>query len=152
MRTYAHQPSRTVDRALEVRRNSTDAEKRLWRALRSKLPACKWRRQMPIGPFFADFACFAEKLIVELEGGQHADAATYDERRTRFIETQGYRVLRFWNSDVMTNADGVLAQIAESLSRREREGGAKHRKGEGDRSASPSQPSAGPLPLPVGEV
>jgi len=107
---------------------------------------------MPIGPYFADFVCFAERLAIELDGGQHADAGAYDERRTRFIEAQGYRVLRFWNNEVMSNADGVLERIAESLSPREREGGAERRKGEGDRSASPSQPTAGPLPLPVGEV
>jgi very-short-patch-repair endonuclease len=108
---------------------------------------------MPVGPYFADFACFAEKLVVELDGGQHATAEPYDERRTRFMEAQGFRVLRFWNNDVMSNIDGVLERILESLSQREREGGAKRRKGEGENlSPSPSQPSAGPLPLPMGEV
>jgi adenine-specific DNA-methyltransferase len=72
---------------------------------------------MPIGPYFADFACFAEKLIVELDGGQHANAAPYDERRTRFIESQGYRVLRFWNNEVLTNSAGVLQVIADALAR-----------------------------------
>jgi very-short-patch-repair endonuclease len=73
---------------------------------------------MPVGPYFADFACFAEKLIVELDGGQHANAAPYDERRTRLIERQGYRVLRFWNDDVLTNCDGVLQVIARALAQR----------------------------------
>ena len=71
---------------------------------------------MPIGPYFADFACFAEKLVIELDGGQHAMAGTYDEARTRFIEHQGFRVLRFWNNDVLGNPDGVLQVIAQRLS------------------------------------
>lgn len=85
---------------------------------------------MPVGPYFADFACFAEKLIVELDGGQHSEAEDYDARRTAFLEAQGYRVIRFWNNDVLANTDGVLETIAAAL------------------MASPSQPSAGPLPLP----
>ena len=89
---------------------------------------------MPIGPYFADFACFAEKLVIELDGGQHAAASTQDASRTRFLEAQGYRVLRFWNNDVLDNSDGVLEVIASEL------------------SSSPSQPAAGPLPLPVGAV
>lgn len=152
MKVYDEAKTGAVLRARQLRRDSTDAEKCLWRALRSKLPQRKWRRQMPVGPYFADFACFAEKLIFELDGGQHASAGTYDEARTRFIEAQGFRVLRLWNNDVLTNIDGVLEQIAQSLSPREREGGAKRRKGEEDQSTSPSRPSAGPLPLPVGEV
>ena len=133
MRTYDHQPSGTIDRARLLRRDSTDVEKRLWRALREKLPDAKWRRQMPIGPYFADLTCFASRLVVELDGGQHADAREYDRARTRFIESRGYRVLRFWNNDVAQNIDGVIETIAQAL------------------SPSPSQPSAGPRPLPAGE-
>jgi very-short-patch-repair endonuclease len=105
-----------VQRARQLRRASTEAEKKLWRALRSKLPQYKWRRQMPVGPYFADFACFAERLIVELDGGQHAAAAEKDAARTGFLAAQGYRVLRFWNNDVLSNTDGVLHRIAEGLS------------------------------------
>ena len=72
---------------------------------------------MPIGPYFADFACFSAKLVVELDGGQHATAHAYDEARTRFIEREGYRVLRFWNNDVLTNCDGVVQMIARALAR-----------------------------------
>jgi len=134
VKTYDEARTGAVQRARQLRRDSTEAEKRLWHALRSKLPQYRWRRQMPIGPYFADFACFAEKLVVELDGGQHAAAATQDASRTRFLEAQGYRVLRFWNNDVLDNSDGVLEVIASEL------------------SSSPSRPQAGPLPLPMGEV
>ena len=105
-----------MQRARQLRRGSTDAEQRLWRELRSRLPDYKWRRQMPIGPYFVDFACFGEKLIIELDGGQHAQAAAKDEARTRFFQSQGYRVIRFWNNDALANTDGVLIRIAEALS------------------------------------
>ncbi len=116
MRTYDTARTGATLRARELRRNPTEAEKRLWRALRSRLPGFKWRRQMPVGPYFADFACFAERLVVELDGGQHADAGEYDATRTRFIGSQGYRVMRFWNNDVMDNVDGVLETIEQALS------------------------------------
>ena len=132
MRTYDHQPSGTIDRARQLRRDSTEVEKILWRALREKLPSAKWRRQMPIGPYFADFACFASRLVVELDGGQHADASEYDRARTRLIEGQGYCILRFWNNDVTERMDGVLETIATAL------------------SPSPSRGSAS-IPLPQGE-
>jgi hypothetical protein len=99
---------------------------------------------MPIGPYFADFACFAERVVVELDGGQHADAARYDEARTRFIDAQGYRVLRFWNNDVLSNTDGVLERIAETLSHREREGAPRPRKGEGGNSPTSHASGVGP--------
>lgn len=116
MRIYDEARTGAVLRARQLRRDSTDAEKRLLRALRSKLPEYKWRHQMPIGPYFADFACFSEKLVVELDGGQHADATEYDAVRTRYIESNGYRVLRFWNNDVLSNTDGVLEVIGATLS------------------------------------
>jgi len=115
MKVYDEARTGAVQRARQLRRTSTDAEKRLWRELRTSLPQFKWRRQMPIGPYFADFACFAEKLIIELDGGQHADALGYDAKRTQFIEAQGYRVIRFWNSDVLSNGAGVLQRITEEL-------------------------------------
>jgi very-short-patch-repair endonuclease len=113
--TYDSAHAGSVARARKLRRNSSEAERKLWRALRAKLPQFKWRRQMPIGPYFADFACFAEKLIVEIDGGQHAAAVDYDERRSSFLEGQGYRVVRFWNDDVLRNANGVLESIAMHL-------------------------------------
>ena len=84
---------------------------------------------MPIGPFICDFAARTARLIVELDGGQHADAAAQDERRRRFLVDHGYRVLRFWNNDVLENIDGVLGVIEDALKNspspppsREREG------------------------------
>jgi very-short-patch-repair endonuclease len=143
VKTYDEARTGAVWRARQLRRASTEAEKKLWRALRGKLPKQKWRRQMPIGPYFVDFACFSEKLVIELDGGQHADAAAYDEARSRFIQAQGYVVLRFWNNNVLSNTDGVLARVADFLSARER--GAKHREVEVDSSSSPSHAfGAGP--------
>ena len=140
-----------------MRRNATEAEKRLLRALRAAFPTAKFRHQVPYGPYYADFLSFSAKLIVEVDGGQHSEATTYDEARTRFLEREGYRVLRFWNNDVLANTEGVIAAISTSLSQREREGAPKGRKGEGDKtphltqSPSPSHASHGPLPLPLGE-
>ena len=132
MRLYADQPSGTVNRLRALRRNATEAEKRLERALKEAFPGMKWRFQAPLGPYAADFLCFSHKLVIEVDGGQHAEAEEYDARRTRFIEGEGYRVLRFWNNDVLSNTSGVIASIQNSLSHWEREGGAKRRKGEGD--------------------
>jgi very-short-patch-repair endonuclease len=71
---------------------------------------------MPIGPYFADFACLAKKLVIELDGGQHAEAVVQDAARTRVMGARGYRVIRFWNNDVLTNTEGVLECIADHLS------------------------------------
>jgi len=148
--TYDTARSGSVARARRLRRNSTDAERKLWRALRSKLPQLKWRRQMPVGPYFADFACFAEKLVVEVDGGQHARAAEQDFRRTEFLESQGYRVIRFWNRDIADNLDGVFraieAALDESPSPLVGEGGPKDRM----RGEAEEQPLS-PCPLPQGE-
>lgn len=116
MKLYDEARTGAAHRARQLRRNATDAEKRLLRALRSKLPDRKWRFQMPIGPDFVDVACFAERLVIEIDGGQHADAAGPDAARTRFVEAQGFRVRRFWNNDVLANTGGVLEIIAEALS------------------------------------
>jgi len=157
MRNYRTLPSGSVDRARDLRRNATEAEKRLLRALREAFPTAKFRYQVPYSPYFVDFLSFGAKLIVEVDGGQHGEAATYDAARTCFLEGEGYRVLRFWNNDVLANTDGVIETIGKSVSQREREGAPKGRKGEGDetphltQSPSPSHASHGPLPLPLGE-
>jgi very-short-patch-repair endonuclease len=90
----------------------TDAEQELWRALRSRGVGSKFRRQVPLGPFIVDFVSFDAKLIVEVDGGQHADSQR-DARRDRYFADHGYRVLRFWNNEVLKNLEGVLIRITE---------------------------------------
>jgi very-short-patch-repair endonuclease len=94
----------------------TDAERKLWSVLRNRqLAGAKFRRQQPIGPFIGDFVCQDNRLIVEADGGQHAEDMR-DARRTAFLESKGYRVLRFCNNDILTNLDGVAQVIASVLS------------------------------------
>jgi len=105
--------------ARELRNNLTDAERRLWQKLqRRQIAAAKFRRQQPIGPFIVDFVCFEHRLIVEVDGGQHAQQVPYDEKRSRWLEAQGYRVLRFWNNDVLANTEAVAQSILEAVERR----------------------------------
>ena len=122
MRTYQHQPSGTVSRARNLRRNATDAEKKLWTGLRQTFPALRFRRQVPVGPYFVDFLSVRAGLVIEVDGGQHADAASYDARRTAVLNNHGFRVERFWNDDVLANLDGVLQRLA-TLVVNAREGG-----------------------------
>jgi very-short-patch-repair endonuclease len=102
-----------------LRRDTTDAERKLWWHLR-RLPAggSHFRRQATIGPYFVDFACHAKRLVIELDGGQHGEElhVQRDLRRDAYMRTNGYRVLRFWNNDVMQNIEGVLELIAEAMS------------------------------------
>ncbi|MGF1608093.1 MAG: endonuclease domain-containing protein [Kiloniellales bacterium] len=99
-----------------LRSNLTEPEQRLWSHLRRRqLGGFRFRRQMPIGPFVADFACASEKLVVELDGGQHVDDAARDRSRDAWLASRGYRVLRFWNNDVMRDIDAVLAEILRHL-------------------------------------
>ena len=103
-------------KARSLRENQTDAEGLLWHYLRHKqLDGHKFRRQQPIGPYIVDFACMPRKVIVELDGGQHAERRTHDERRDRFLQGQGYRLLRFWNNEVFENCFGVLERIYEAV-------------------------------------
>jgi len=99
----------------------TDAERKLWYALRRKaLGGARFRRQVPIGNYFADFCCLKSRLIVEVDGGQHAQRQQfYDEERTRFLESRGFRVLRLWNNEVLNNLDGAVEFIVEALGERE---------------------------------
>jgi very-short-patch-repair endonuclease len=106
----------TLANAQGLRRDLTDAERKLWGALRSRqLADAKFRRQQPIGSFVADFVCQERRLIIEADGGHHADNAA-DDRRTAFLRSKGYRVLRFWNNDILNNLEGVTQVIALALS------------------------------------
>ena len=106
------------ERARTLRRDMTEAERRLWQMLRSRQTEdCRFRRQVPIGGFIADFVCHEARLIVEIDGGQHDPSSGAEASRARFLEAEGYRVLRFWNNEVLDNPEGVRAAIAESLQR-----------------------------------
>jgi very-short-patch-repair endonuclease len=98
-----------------MRSVSTPAEHRLWQILRAKrLAAYKFKRQLPIDDYIADFVCLARRLIVEADGGQHSESAR-DGRRDAYLEAQGFRVLRFWNNEIFDNEQGVLTRIFDAL-------------------------------------
>ncbi|WP_051624530.1 endonuclease domain-containing protein [Hyphomonas oceanitis] len=108
----------TRDRARELRRDGSFPERLLWSKLRNRhLGGLKFRRQHPIGPYFADFACEEAKLIIELDGDTHGnpDQQAHDARRTAFLESQDWQVVRIWNSDLLENIDGVLDTIQLTL-------------------------------------
>ena len=104
-----------VKRVRALRQSSTDAEHVIWQMLRNRqIDGKKFVRQYPIGPYVADFACRDEMLVVELDGGQHAESAS-DEKRTAYLNTHGYSVLRFWNNDVLGNREGCWLTIQAVL-------------------------------------
>jgi len=105
-----------IERSRRLRRDATRAEKRLWSALRDRqLGDAKFRRQHPLGRYIVDFFCLECALVIELDGGQHAKQRQADEARDAWLASQGYRVLRFWNHDVLTNTEGVLLSIEQAL-------------------------------------
>jgi very-short-patch-repair endonuclease len=102
-------PSKLTKTAKDLRRNATRVETILWNQLRARqIEGLKFRRQQPIGQFIVDFICFEKKLIIELDGGQHARAREKDLERDNRLTDEGYTVLRFWNSEVLENLTGVL--------------------------------------------
>ena len=101
--------------ARALRRGMTDSERRLWSRLRMEQLGVKFRRQHPVGNYVADFACLDPKLIVELDGSQHAEQADYDKRRDGFFRAKGFAVLRFATNDPLVNVQGVLTVILEQL-------------------------------------
>ena len=104
----------TNDRGRDLRRNATDAEKLLWHRLRDRqINGAKFRRQVPIDRYIADFVCFDARLIVEADGGQHTPET--DARRTAALEAAGYKIIRFWNNDILRNTEGVLETIRQEL-------------------------------------
>ncbi|MEP7186022.1 MAG: DUF559 domain-containing protein [Rhodanobacter sp.] len=119
-----------VDRARGLRQTSTDAERKLCYRLRNRnFAGHKFRRQHEIDHYIVDFVCNEAILIVELDGGQHAEQLKYDDRRTRHLEAKGYRVLHFWNNDALMNIESMLEVILEAL----------------------ASPAPHPSPLPAGE-
>ena len=120
-------------RARRLRSNSTNAELRLWNKLRSRaIDGCKFVRQEPIGPYVVDFVCRERRLIIEVDGGQHAESER-DQIRDRWLSDRNYRVLRFWNNDVLGNTNGVLETIAAAL----------------QAESPPHPPAVGGRPLPA---
>ena len=106
----------TNSRARQLRTRQTDAERKLWFLLRDRrLNDAKFRRQVPIGNYIVDFVCQEAKLIVEVDGSQHADQVAYDDARSKWLASVGYRVLRIWNNDLTENEDGVLTAILNEL-------------------------------------
>jgi len=107
-----------ANRAQQLRSRPTDAERALWKRLRNKqISDYRFRRQAPIGDYIVDFVCFTQRLVIEIDGGQHAqaDQQKLDQRRTAWLEGQGFRVIRFWNNDVLKNTDAVVTEIIRVL-------------------------------------
>ncbi len=108
--------SAKTTRARQLRRCLTDAESRLWSHLRARqLRGVKFRRQQPLGPYIVDFCSLDPKLVIEIDGGQHAEEIERDAIRTTALEQMGYRVIRFWNNEVLQNIEGVCQRIAEAI-------------------------------------
>jgi very-short-patch-repair endonuclease len=106
------------ERARALRREMTEAETKLWRMLRSRqIEGHRFRRQVPLGRYIADFVCHEARLIVELDGGQHDSLSQQEADRSRFLQSEGYRVMRFWNDEVLENPEGVHAMIVENVRR-----------------------------------
>jgi very-short-patch-repair endonuclease len=140
--------SRTRHQAKSLRRRPTDAERKLWYVLRSMKPmGIHFRRQAPIGAFIVDFVWYAGELVVEIDGGQHAELQReYDQRRTAWLQSQGYRVLRFWNNDVLKTprvvGEAILAAAREEKRSIPTPTPIPSPQGEGEESAAPpGQPS-----------
>ena len=106
-----------LDNAKSLRRTQTDAEQKLWYHLRAhRFMGRKFKRQKPIGCYVVDFVCLEEKLIIELDGGQHAENVEYDQQRDSWLKSEGYTVLRFWNNELMGETEGVLERIRLAFS------------------------------------
>jgi very-short-patch-repair endonuclease len=107
---------RPTMRSRELRLNATDAERKLWEQLSArKIAGVRFNRQVPIGPFICDFVSRTARLVIEVDGGQHAVDVAKDEARTAYLEARGYRVVRFWNNDVLERIEGVVNEIEVAL-------------------------------------
>src|SRR5262245_46221821 len=105
----------SLHNAKELRHDMTDAERRLWYHLRAhRFGGLKFKRQVPVGDYIVDFLCFEHRLIIEVDGGQHAESIE-DHHRDEWLKSEGYKVLRFWNSDVLRGTNSVLEKIAKAV-------------------------------------
>jgi len=109
----------TKRHAVELRKDSTPAEAKLWSHLRNDQLGVNFRRQHAIDNYIPDFCSPKAKLIIELDGSQHLEQEEYDQERTEYLESQGYKVIRFWNNDVLNNLEGVILAIIHTLAGRE---------------------------------
>ena len=106
---------KTKHQAIQLRKKSTPAERKLWSRIRDDQLGVNFRRQHAVENYIPDFCCPKAKLIIELDGSQHLEQEAYDEERTKFLNSLGYRVIRFWNNDVMNNIDGVILAIIYAM-------------------------------------
>ncbi|HMS00468.1 MAG TPA: endonuclease domain-containing protein [Anaerolineales bacterium] len=105
---------KTMNFAGKLRKDPTPAERKLWSKIRNDQLGVTFRRQHAIGNYIPDFVCIEKKLVIELDGSQHLEQKEYDEERTKYLKVEGYRVIRFWNNDVMKNLQGVILSIMQA--------------------------------------
>lgn len=108
-----HPPALSITRARDLRSAATDAERRMWRLLKEYFPDSRFRRQVPLRHYIADFASHREKVVVEIDGGQHAPET--DATRSQAIQAEGYRIVRFWNNEVLENGEGCMIRLGQLL-------------------------------------
>ena len=106
---------KTKHQAIQLRKKSTPAERKLWSRIRDDQLGVTFRRQHAVGNYIPDFCCPKAKLIIELDGSQHLEQEEYDNERTRYLESLGYKVIRFWNNEVMKNVDSVILAVMNAL-------------------------------------
>jgi len=110
-----HSPPSTIGASIKLRKQLTDAELKLWRRLKGEQLGVKFRRQHPFQRFVLDFVCLEKHLVVEVDGGQHAEMLTADQERTALLQQAGFTVLRFWNNEVLNQTDDVVVEICRVL-------------------------------------
>ena len=115
MRRPSRSNPKTRTHAIELRKELTPAERKLWTIIRNDQLGFNFRRQHAIGNFIPDFVCIEKKLIIELDGSQHLEQEEYDKERTQYLESQGYKVIRFWNNDVINSIEGVILVVMNAL-------------------------------------
>ena len=106
---------KTKHQAIQLRKKSTPAERRLWSRIRDDQLGVNFRRQHAVGNYIPDFVCVQKKLIIELDGSQHLEQEEYDDERTKYLNSLGYKVIRFWNNEVTNNIDGVILAILHAM-------------------------------------